>query len=345
VLPRMSEGLRNRRQNVAGSQDVAFPSCRLPMLDQVLPLLASREVARLQLADQECYDITKALRAKVLSSRGWGSDWTWRKAHAVEAADFRDAPESGEELWTQGPNARSVGNRLERLGGWLWLSRGTDWQAFQGGFRTVSNAQEGIRPSWVTFQVRVATLAATGANLVLSSKRTRWGLEHPTFLFSYRGDGSSHSRSFFLETCIGPDGAGKITGHPCLSPVGVDSDQAYAIAVKLDWTKGRLAVYINGRLSITSVPFDNEDPVKVAAVYNWRSNAHTAFSEIMMGSLCPYPVEGEVGRGSSTSAVCCRRGRRDGVAASKARYPAWLFFAVAVLSIALSTPLLLQRLQ
>jgi len=212
-----------------------------------------------------------------------------------------------------------------------------------GGFRTVSDAPEGIRPSWVTFQVRVATLAVTGANLVLSSMRTRWGLGHPTFLFSYRGDGSSISRCFFLETCIGPDGAGKIAGHRCLGLVDIKNNKAYDIAVHLDWTKGRLSLYINGWLSLNSIPFDNEDPVKVAAVYNWRSSAHSAFSEIMMGNLCPYSVEGEVGRGASRSAVCCRRGR-NGAAASKARYPAWLLFAVAVLIVAASIPPLLQRL-
>jgi len=291
----------------------------LPAQAEVLNMLPALDVAKYLMVDRENRTAVEELRPRLLDRRGWQPSWSWRKAHAVEAALFRDAPQRGESgsTWTPGPNDGSEGNLMERQGEdeeWLWIRGGTDWQAFQGGVRTVS--EEGIRPKWVTFQVRVSTPALSGANLALSCRERGWALHRPTLLFSYRGDDSSRQRCFMLETCSVD---GHFKGHRC--PVEeVTADSVFKIAIRLDWSKGLLRMFVNGQQAFAEpVSFETDQAIRLAAVYNWRSDAVTAFSELMFGELCPYAIAGLPEESQASRWPCrCRaasRGRAPGARA------------------------------
>lgn len=249
----------------------------------------------------------------------------------MESADFRDLP-SQHAAWEPGPNARSTGNVMKRRGEdeeWLWLSDGTDWQAFQGGMRVVSDV--GIRPAWVTFQVRVATPEHSGANLALSSREAGWALHRPTVFFSYRGDDFSQPRCFLVETCLAEGGI--IQRHPCPLPGGVSPDEVYKIAIHLDWAMGLLSVFINGRAHVQAAAFGKADPICLAAIYNWRSHAVTGFSELMLGSTCPYEVDDPLPCSRlQVCAIRCRQARHGPRASSLAE--AMVVLGVAVLAFA-----------
>lgn len=270
-------------------------------------MLPALDIARQSMVDRGSCAAAGSLRAQVLKQRGVAAGWSWRKAHAVESADFRDGPGGERAAWTPGPNGRSAGNVMERRGDeeeWLWLSSGTDWQAFQGGLRVVSDV--GIRPAWVTFQVRVATPELSGANLAFSSHEKRWGLQRPTLLFSYRGDDSTQQRCFMLETCAID---GRFKSHRCHLLGDMSPDEVYKIAIRLDWAKGSLQVFINGRAHVQAAAFETAEPIRLAALYNWRSSAVTGFSELMLGSTCPYALEDPAEAHRSRRRLCPGRHR------------------------------------
>lgn len=317
------------------------------MLQDLLTLLPVRDVGRLQMADRESLAAAEALRARVLLARGWSTGWSWRKAHACEAALFRDLPSNAP--WTPGPNEGAAGNVMERQGTgdeeWLWLSDGTDWQAFQGGSRVVSEV--GIRPEWVSFRVRIATPALSAANLALSSEGVRWGLSRPIVLFSYRGDEApTQRRCFMVETCnASMQGGRPVAAHACHMPEQVTSEQTYEIAIHLNWCQGVLSVFINGQMHVSQKAFETSSPIRLAAIYNWRSNARAAFSELMLGNTCPYDLRGGDGRLQPTKQLCRHRAlqtlarpllgfRSGGVrpAAHKISKLPWALAALAVLA-------------
>lgn len=320
-LPQRESGLLHRRSvaEKSGSSFIAECACcarsPLPLIaevhEEVLSMLPVSDIGKQMVAGREVSAAADAMRAKVLVRRGMPPEWPWRKAHAVETAAFRDLTLPGErEDWTPGPSTGSVGNVLERRGDgaeWMWLSRGTDWQAFQGGLRAVSEA--GVHPSWVSFQVRVATPQFSGANIAFSSEERRWGLRAPILLFSYRGGDSSNQRGFLLETCSAD---GHLDGHPCQLFADVSPDQVYEVAIHLDWGSGELNMFVNGQVQVKSASFETRDPIRLAAIYNWRSNAVTAFSELMLGETCPYVLKSsaevaELALPVSSSRIACRR--------------------------------------
>merc|ERR1719323_2753566 len=70
------------------------------------------------------------------------------------------------------------------------------------------------------------------------------------------------------------------------------ADHPYDIALRLDWAAGVLSVFIDGCKHISDVHFRTATPIRYAAIFNWRSGARTAFSELMLGDDCPYDLPG-----------------------------------------------------
>jgi len=224
-----------------------------------------------------------------LARRGVHSNWSWQKAHAVETAFFCN-PSADPDVWMQGPNVQRQCNAIQHEDGadpWLCLSGGTDWQGFQGGYRQIS--EDGVRAKWVTFKVRIDTTALSGAFFTLSGSRHTWGLSEPIFLFTYRGDDSTqYRRSFTVETS--PFSQNGFVHKMCPDDAVV-ADRPYDVALRFDWDRSVVSVYINGKQYVNRVPFSSAVPVRYAAIYNWRSEARTAFSDLTIGNHCPYQLE------------------------------------------------------
>lgn len=145
-------------------------------------------------------------------------------------------------------------------------------------------SEDGIRPQWASFRVRVATPELSGAFLTFASGRHTWGLADPVFVFGYRGDDSApqHRRRFTMQTGASQYGDAV---HTC--QVEPRADQTYDIAVRFDWDRGFFWVFVDGRLCVRGVPLRVKSPIRFAAIYNWRSGARTAFSEMLLGDHCP----------------------------------------------------------
>mmetsp|Transcript_8474 Transcript_8474/g.16058 ORF Transcript_8474/g.16058 Transcript_8474/m.16058 type:complete len:353 (-) Transcript_8474:93-1151(-) len=335
----------------------------LPVLEDVLNDLSFQSVARLQGTGRHVSEAVNSWKPGLLTRRGFGPQCSLRKAHAFEVALFSDA-RSDPDVWTPGPNGQSPCNTLASDSNaappWLWLSGGTDWQGFQGGFCCVS--ESGIRPSWVCFRVRVATPALAGASLTLSSDRFSWGLTDPVLVFTYRGDEGKQRRCFVVQT-----GATQ-HGHPSYK-CGVDpevvTDKPYEVAMYLDWKQRELSVFIDGFRQVDRVPLkaDKADPVhgspiRFAAIHNWRSQARTAFSELLLGDSCPFKLHGEV-PGEAPSSYCqryaqavsarcpCRERRRRWARASELSIRSMTlspaaFAALTTAAAAVAVPMILQ---
>jgi len=282
----------------------------MPVIQGVLEALPADGVGRLMLCDRRILQAISSLRPHLLAKRGRHPEWSWQKVHAVEGASFCDL--MGEPgVWTPGPNGGGARNILEGEAGacpWTWLSGGTDWQGFQGGFRQVS--EHGIRPTWVTFRVRVATPELSGAFLTLSGEQRLWGMADPVLVFSYRGDDSSAQRRCFAVQPLPKQQGSPL--HTLKLEEEVSMHRPYDIALRLDWAAGLLSVFVDGRRHPGDVPFSTAVPIRYAAIYNWRSGARTAFSELMLGDDCPYDLPGGAALRRPSGArrlcgVCCRR--------------------------------------
>lgn len=263
----------------------------MPVLGDVLAALPAQDIGRLGSTGSDLSASIVALRPQVLPGRGVKADWSWRKTHAVETALWRDAPVHD---WLPGPNDGAEGNRIERDEGeggqWLYMSQGTDWQAFQGGFRVLSDV--GVRPRWITFKVRIATPALSAASLAFSnSDPVLWGMR-PIILFGYRGDDASARRRCFMVEVPSTDtnSSSCLQSHACDIPNVPTEGQAFDVAMNLDWDAGTLSVFINGLPRVTRAALDTSRPIRVAAIYNWRSDARSALSELMLGDACPYDL-------------------------------------------------------
>lgn len=208
-----------------------------------------------------------------------------------------------EASWASGPNTKFEGNSWVpgdgRESQWVWLIGGTDWQGFQGLYKQVSD--DGIHPQWISFKVRVETTALAGAFLAVSAGRHTWGLKPLIFLFGFWGDeGSSPRRCFKMQT-MGRQGT--LDWSACIQQVPVVSNRAYAISVNLDWKRGLLEVYVDNEKVLCKVPFLQTESVRYVGLYNWRSGARTAFSELMLGNSQPALLVRDVGcdQGSTAS--------------------------------------------
>jgi len=272
------------------------------ILEQVLYGLPIADIGRLQQTSRHSLAAADERRPWILRRRRVEASWTWRKVHAAEVALFYDLLGSP-SLWNPGPNLRhhnvlecggsdenddTVDDALDhpsaRGGPWLWLSGGTDWQAFQGGFRSIS--EDGIKPTWLTFRVRIATPELSCAFLTFASARRTWGLEKIVLAFHYSGDERLTQRRCFIVQA-GATQHGDASHVIRLQPEIV-ADQPYQVAVKFDWDASVMSVFIDGVEHIHCAPFKTEEPIRFAAIYNWRSGARTAFSELLRGNACAY---------------------------------------------------------
>lgn len=264
------------------------------VLEQILDALPVADIGHLQQVSRPIQAVARDGRAQVLLRRGFDEGWSWRKAHATEAALFMDMLGVGSQQWSPGPNENVECNVMEQdsdAGSWLWLSGGTDWQGFQGGFRCVSG--EGIRPTWVTFRIRIRTPALSGAFLTLSPAQRTWGLADPILTFNYSGDErASQTRCFVVQTGSTQKGD---KNYICRVKPEITMDRPYEVAVHLDWRTSAMSVFIDGEQHVHRAPFRATEPVRFAALYNWRSGAWTAFSELMLGDVCPYTLHNAPG--------------------------------------------------
>jgi len=186
-------------------------------------------------------------------------------------------------VWSTGPNQKSEGNTMECVtdpNPWMWMSGGTDWQGFQGGFRCIS--QEGVKPSWISFRVRNATLNLSGAFISFAGRTHLWGLSDLVLSFNYKGDESAQQ-----SRCFAVSGATPHPNHAFCPESPIQSDRAYDIAFKLDWAAGKMTVFVDGIETASGIDFGTREPIRYAAMYNWRSNARTAFSELIVGNSVP----------------------------------------------------------
>lgn len=276
------------------------------ILEEVLNALPVIDIGRLQQVSGPFVAAACECRQRVLQRRGLAGGWPWRKAHAAESALFSDAL-GGLGHWAPGPN-RVDGNVMERGSDddWLWLSGGIDWQGFQGGFQCISPS--GIQPSWITFRVRVATPALSGAFLTFSAARRTWGLEDVVLAFQYSGDERSQQRRcFVVQTGATQHGD---TSFACRVESEIVADRPYEVAVHFEWESSLMSVFIDGTRCVERVPFRADRSVRYAAVYNWRSGARTAFSELMLGNSCPFDGCAAVVRRAKSRPsghACCRR--------------------------------------
>merc|ERR1712139_524189 len=107
-------------------------------------------------------------------------------------------------------------------------------------------------------------------------------LADPVLAFRYCGDERSQNRRCFAVQ------AGKVQSQ---SVVLCDvSCKPYDVAVWFDWDAKRMSVFIDGAQHLDNVPFEADQPIRYAAIYNWRSGARTAFSELLCGETCPFPL-------------------------------------------------------
>mmetsp|Transcript_60090 Transcript_60090/g.143190 ORF Transcript_60090/g.143190 Transcript_60090/m.143190 type:complete len:359 (+) Transcript_60090:98-1174(+) len=305
------------------------------ILDGISQALPVADIARLGQTASQNMQLCRELRHKVLQERGYEQTWTWQQANTVETALFLDRF-SNLGNWAPGPNEKSPCNVMESSmdsstsAEWLLISGGTDWQGFQGGFRQLSEV--GLRPRWISFQVRITTPELSGAFLALAPSTHTWGLSEPVLSFSYGGDERSQQRRCF-SVQTGAIQSGGVSHSFCPDPEVV-RDRPYAIAVELDWRRQCMSVYVDGMKHIHQVPFQPKGPIRFAAVYNWRSRARTAFSQLVLGNARPHPVKqaDADGGGFASSGpkalmrVCpCRKRRKHPLAETSALQPIqWL---------------------
>lgn len=279
------------------------------ILEQVFDAMPIVSIGWLQQVSRHIHTAAKDRRSLVLKRRGLETFWSWQTAHAAETALFFDKLGSP-GLWTPGPNSNrstaTMGNVIEtgsddgslgeNSGPWLWLSGGTDWQGFQGGFREIADV--GIRPTWLSFRVRIQTTQLSGAFLTLAAAQRTWGLEDIVLDFQYSGDERLQKRRCFVVQS-GATQHGDSSHLIRLQPEIV-ADRPYLVAVSFDWESAVMSVFVDGVQHLDRVPFKAERAVKFVAISNWRSGARTAFSELMLGCSCPYAT-GSSGAESSRS--------------------------------------------
>mmetsp|Transcript_51793 Transcript_51793/g.138197 ORF Transcript_51793/g.138197 Transcript_51793/m.138197 type:complete len:316 (-) Transcript_51793:37-984(-) len=248
----------------------------MPFLQVLVDVMEVQSICRFRLASSTLSGPVEALRSTVLGQRYKSPSWPWQKAHSIEAAALHDEITTLQP-WTPGPNKRNMRNVLLRLHHALWASGGTDLQAFQGVYRTVST--EGVQSSWISVRVRVGTPDVSGAFLALYSSKRSWGFTNPVLVFNYKGQASEQQRCFSLQTEFGTTQERHVSHQ--LEPV---EDRAYDVAIHLDWQGKTASMFIDGVLTVEAVPFQASHSIRYATIYNWRS---AAFSDLTIGSVSP----------------------------------------------------------
>jgi len=251
----------------------------MPFLQVVVDLMEVQSICRFRHASSTLSGPVEALRSTVLGRRFKSPSWPWQKAHSIEAAALHDEFTSL-PAWTPGPNKRNKRNVLFRLHHALCASGGTDLQAFQGVYRTVST--EGVQSSWISVRVRVGTPNASGAFLALYSAKRSWGFANPVLVFNYRGQASEQQRCFSLQTEFGTTQKRHVSHQ--VEPV---EDRVCDVAIHLDWQGKTASMFIDGVVKVQAVPFRASHSIRYATIYNWPSGAKAAFSDLTIGCVSP----------------------------------------------------------
>merc|ERR1712039_211378 len=119
--------------------------------------------------------------------------------------------------------------------------------------------------------------------------------------------------------------------HACYVAEEVRADCVYHIAVHLDWTVGSLSMFIDGQMHVCGAAFDTSMPIRIAAIYNWRSGARTAFSELILGDTCPYSLAYSPHPWKRNNLSCHRRWRKHNLALMQGRVVhSWMCMAICV---------------
>jgi hypothetical protein len=253
-------------------------SLLLPVLLNVTETLTVLEIGRLHGTCQQVSGSLALLRSVVLERRG-NASWSWQKAHSVEAAALYD-PLNTLQPWTRGPNARNGCDVIEAKDDALWLSGGTDWQGFQGAFRCVSD--QGVRASWISFRVRIATPDVSGAFFSLYGSKRNWGFTDPVLVFNYRGEATEQDHCFSLQTEFDES----VQKRHVSQRLDVAGNRSFEIAINLNWEHRTASMFVDGVPHVSTVPFHGTSSIRYATLYNWRSSARTAFAELTIGKAC-----------------------------------------------------------
>lgn len=261
------------------------------VLDNVCGCIAVLDVARLGLTATFMQEAVQKGRSKHLECRGLNPQWHLRKAHAVETALFNACGLSDLQQWMPGPNDTASGNIIvpNETRSELQISGGTDWNCFQGGYQCISETA-GVRPSWVSFNVRIATPHLSSAFLVLAAGQQMWGLVDPIVSFNYNGHEHSkpeHHACFAIQTGSAQKGDAP---YLCRMEPAFLPERAHDVAINLDWKRAEMSVFVDGRLQICREPFKDQQPIRYVAIFNWRSGARAAFSELTLGNTSPEPL-------------------------------------------------------
>lgn len=322
---------RASREPVLRSPSPVFSDFPQQVLHGILAAMPAAEIARVAAVDPAMRQMVLELWPTLVVERRFPAWWPLQKANVVETAAFFDAMDQP-DLWQKGPNKKVEGNLLERGadGSWLWLSGGTDWQGFQGGFRRVS--EDGLRPSWVSFRVQVGTPSLSGAFLRLAADTHTWGLEDILLQFEYRGDDCQQDkRCFSVQTTASQHGGKR---RVCRPSVEVSPDTPYEVAIHFEWGKGVLSVFVDGDRLAVDEPFNVANPVRFVALYNWRSAARTAFSDLALGNAAPC-----LKRGVGPAAV------RTAASGAPAIRSFWILIALIIVACAILAQALLRAQQ
>eukprot|EP00746_Dinoflagellata_sp_MGD_P001431 gnl/MRDRNA2_/MRDRNA2_102700_c0_seq1.p1 gnl/MRDRNA2_/MRDRNA2_102700_c0~~gnl/MRDRNA2_/MRDRNA2_102700_c0_seq1.p1 ORF type:complete len:338 (+),score=56.21 gnl/MRDRNA2_/MRDRNA2_102700_c0_seq1:75-1016(+) len=258
---------------------------------EILSMLPLVDAAKLHMTDRHVREIGRTALPNLLTQRGLHPSWSWQKGRMVEDAHFFENFQTLEH-WLPGPNSNSGStcNNVETgEGPWLWLTGGTDWQLFQGVYRQV--LEKPARPCWISFEVRIAAPAYSGAFVALASGLKNWGLSAPALVFSYIGDERQKTQRCFVVQGNPKQYSSSRVVLPDIKP-----DRAYSIAVCLDWTSHVMSIWVDGEQRIEKEPFNTDADIQMVAVYNWRSSARTALANLCIGDNPPPlgPVQGTI---------------------------------------------------
>lgn len=230
---------------------------------EILAMLPAGSVSQLLMADRGCSAAAEASRPSLLKWRGGRPEWSWRMAGAVESAIFRGLV--GEEsTWTR---SSARGMRVS-----------PDWEDFAGWSCPASSS--GVRPSWVAFRIDALQLPPSGAALALLSSESAARRGGRKLVLSTFARCREPCLSLLVETPF----AAVTVQHL------VQADGPCNVVVHFDWTDGLAAVFVDGEpaADVEISPFQH---IRTAATFQKSSEFCPAFSELLLGEVCPYGLK------------------------------------------------------
>lgn len=176
-----------------------------------------------------------------------------------------------------------------------------------------------------------------------------WGLVDPIVSFNYNGHEHSkpdHHGCFAIQTGSAQKGDAP---YLCRMEPALLPERAYDVAINLDWRRGEMSVFVDGKLQICREPFKAQQPIRYVAIFNWRSGARAAFSELTMGNTCPEPLAvppAASDRYALLQPCCLRRLPRPVQKSKPARWQSSItFHGVLVVMMAILIQLLIRAAQ